>query len=52
LQGLLLWRFVPKLVKTYMPWYTPHRIDMPELAKAFADEYTERVRSGSKNSEV
>lgn len=52
--GSLLWlallHLVPKLLNTYMPWYSPHRIPMPDQVKAIAEEYTERARSGAKNS--
>ncbi|MBC7531676.1 MAG: metal-dependent hydrolase [Oligoflexus sp.] len=51
-QGYLLWLFVlyffPKLLNTYMPWYSPYRIAMPEAALAMAKEFTERARSGAK----
>ncbi|MDQ3235096.1 MAG: metal-dependent hydrolase [Pseudobdellovibrionaceae bacterium] len=50
--GYLLWLallyFIPKLLNTHMPWYSPHRIAMPESAKAIADEYTEKARSGAR----
>jgi uncharacterized protein len=32
--------FLPKLLATYLPWYTPHRIPMPAAARAAADGYT------------
>jgi predicted metal-dependent hydrolase len=45
LLGLAVLHLLPKLVNTHMPWYSPHHIDMPEDARAFAAEYTERARS-------
>lgn len=33
--------FVPKLLATYLPWYTPHAIAMPDGARALAERYTE-----------
>jgi uncharacterized protein len=34
LTGLL-----PKVLATYLPWYTPHAIEMPAVARALADHY-------------
>jgi predicted metal-dependent hydrolase len=31
--------FVPKVLATYLPWYTPHNIEMPDAAKALANHY-------------
>jgi predicted metal-dependent hydrolase len=31
--------FFPKVLATYLPWYTPHRIDMPAAARALAARY-------------
>jgi predicted metal-dependent hydrolase len=43
----LLWRifrrFYPRILGTYLPWYTPHRIAMPPDVKALADAYTARA---------
>jgi uncharacterized protein len=39
----LLWgrvtNFLPKVLSSYLPWYTPHRIVLPPEAKALADHY-------------
>jgi predicted metal-dependent hydrolase len=35
----LLW---PKILATYLPWYTPHKIPLPERARALLDDYTAR----------
>jgi hypothetical protein len=32
--------FVPKVLATYLPWYTPHDIEMSDAAKALANHYT------------
>ena len=32
---------VPRILATYLPWYTPHAIPMPEAARALAEHYTE-----------
>ncbi len=37
---LALRSLLPKILKTYLPWYTPHAIPMPEAARAIAAEYT------------
>jgi hypothetical protein len=31
--------FLPKVFATYLPWYTPHNIEMPDAAKALANHY-------------
>jgi predicted metal-dependent hydrolase len=31
--------FVPKVLATYLPWYTPHAIEMTAAAQALADHY-------------
>jgi hypothetical protein len=31
----------PKILATYTPWYTPHRIAMPPAAKALADRFAQ-----------
>ena len=31
--------FFPKVLATYLPWYTPHKIAMPAAAQALADHY-------------
>jgi uncharacterized protein len=36
-------RFLPKVVATHLPWYTPHAIEMPAAAKALADRYASRA---------
>jgi uncharacterized protein len=33
---------VPNVVATHFPWYSPHKIDMPEAARALADHYAAR----------
>jgi predicted metal-dependent hydrolase len=38
---LALTRLWPKILKTYMPWYSPHRIAMPANARALAQYYSE-----------
>jgi hypothetical protein len=37
---LMTTRLLPKILATYLPWYTPHRIDMPASARALAEQYT------------
>jgi predicted metal-dependent hydrolase len=32
---------LPRVLKTYLPWYTPHNIPMTEAMKALAARYTE-----------
>ncbi|MFO0759231.1 MAG: metal-dependent hydrolase [Byssovorax sp.] len=32
--------FFPKLFKTYLPWYTPHSIPLPESARELGRHYT------------
>lgn len=43
--GPLLWLalrlLLPKVLATYLPWYSPHRIEMPPEALARARHYTE-----------
>ena len=34
---------LPKVLWTYMPWYTPHHITMPEGVRVLAERYTERA---------
>jgi hypothetical protein len=31
----------PRILATYLPWYTPHTIPMPEAARALAEHYAE-----------
>jgi len=38
---------LPKVLSTYLPWYTPHRIEMPASARALADHYSEIVRTAA-----
>jgi predicted metal-dependent hydrolase len=38
---LILRRLMPKIMATYLPWYTPHRLGMPEGARALAAGYAE-----------
>lgn len=43
---LALFGLLPKVLRTYLPWYSPHAIAMPAEAQAVADEYvTPRDRS-------
>ena len=39
----LIWsqfrKLLPKVLATYLPWYTPHRIAMPERLKAVGEKY-------------
>jgi len=44
---LALRRFLPKVFATYMPWYTPHRIAMPEQLRALGEHYTQLAAQGS-----
>jgi hypothetical protein len=37
-------RLLPKILATYLPWYTPHRIEMPAGARALAEGYGEGAR--------
>ena len=41
-QSYLSVGFSPKVLATYLPWYTPHRIAMPEEARLLAQHYFER----------
>jgi predicted metal-dependent hydrolase len=41
--GQTLRRFFPKVLATYLPWYTPRRIPMPEGVRAILDRYTARA---------
>jgi predicted metal-dependent hydrolase len=36
--------FFPKVLATYLPWYSPHNVAMPAAAKALADHYAARAR--------
>lgn len=38
--------FFPKVLATYFPWYSPHKIEMPAAAKALADHYGALARAG------
>ena len=38
---------LPKVLWTYSPWYTPHKIELPEGMKALASHYSERAVSTS-----
>lgn len=50
-----MWRlftqFGPSLLRTYLPWYSPHRIDMPETARALADHYTRLAAAKARDAE-
>ncbi len=35
--GKMLRHLLPKVLSTYLPWYTPHRLDMPRGAAALLD---------------
>ena len=37
----------PKLLATYLPWYTPHAIALPEEARELAARYTEMALTSS-----
>jgi uncharacterized protein len=46
--GILFRHLLPKVLATYAPWYTPHRIEMPAEALALAARYAaEAVRTGA-----
>ena len=36
---------LPVFVKTYLPGYTPHKLDVPESAAALSARYTELART-------
>jgi hypothetical protein len=38
---------LPRVLWTYSPWYTPHKIGMPEGMKALARHYSEMAVSTS-----
>lgn len=38
---------LPNVLRTYLPWYTPHSIELTPAMRAAADLYTERARSVS-----
>jgi predicted metal-dependent hydrolase len=38
--------FFPKVLATYLPWYSPHKITMPAAAKALADQYAALAARG------
>ena len=39
LLGQLVRVFAPAVLRTYLPWYTPHRVTLPEGARAAIDRY-------------
>ncbi len=41
---LVLRKLYPKILATYLPWYTPHRIAMPATVKALAARYSAEAR--------
>jgi predicted metal-dependent hydrolase len=43
LMAQIVWRFYPRILATYLPWYTPHRIPLPPRAKALLDAYSVRA---------
>ena len=47
----LLWlevrRLFPKLLATYLPWYTPHRIALPARARELSAQYGEATAQGA-----
>ena len=45
--GKMLTRFLPKLLSTYLPWYSPRRIKVPALALTLGDHYAEVARAGA-----
>jgi uncharacterized protein len=45
LNARFLRRFVPRVLRTYSPWYTPHDIAMPEGMKALAERYDREAAS-------
>ncbi len=53
--GSLLWRmakgFVPKLLATYLPWYSPHRIVMSSTALALAQHYSQLALAAKSQTE-
>jgi uncharacterized protein len=44
LAWLSLRRLVPRVLATYLPWYTPHAIELPDEARVFAEHYTQLAR--------
>jgi len=36
-------RLLPRVLRTYLPSYSPHRIPMTDAMQALADEYTARA---------
>jgi predicted metal-dependent hydrolase len=38
---------LPKVLATYLPWYTPHRIEMPPRVRELAERYTELAAGAS-----
>jgi len=38
--GLLARRLLPRILATYLPWYTPHRIPTPEGVRLLLEKYT------------
>jgi hypothetical protein len=47
LLGLMVRRLVPKVLKTYLPWYTPHGIAMPAGVAELLEEATAGKMGGS-----
>ncbi len=43
--GRVARKLLPKVLATYMPWYTPHAIPLPEGAKELAARYSEMALS-------
>jgi predicted metal-dependent hydrolase len=40
---LMLRRLLPKVLKTYLPWYTPYRIRVPDSVRTLGAQYSARV---------
>ncbi len=45
--AMLARHLLPKVLWTYSPWYTPHKIELPKGMKALARHYSERAVSTS-----
>jgi predicted metal-dependent hydrolase len=45
-------RLLPKILATYLPWYSPHKIAMPTAARALADHYAARSSASAASGPI
>jgi hypothetical protein len=41
--GRMRMKLLPKVLKTYLPWYTPHKIEVGPRLREMGDRYTQRA---------